>query len=51
MRELHTAFEEESKRAENVTSEMRNQYNTMIRDRDEKIGELDSELNSGTKSL
>lgn len=48
---LNTAFEEEGKRAYQMTSEMKAQYGVMVKDLDEKIGTLDKELNGGEADL
>ena len=49
--DLNQAFEEESKRTFNTNYEMKQQYNMMVRDRDEKIQELQEEFQSTSNEL
>eukprot|EP00358_Blepharisma_japonicum_P004044 CAMPEP_0202945528 /NCGR_PEP_ID=MMETSP1395-20130829/6572_1 /ASSEMBLY_ACC=CAM_ASM_000871 /TAXON_ID=5961 /ORGANISM="Blepharisma japonicum, Strain Stock R1072" /LENGTH=161 /DNA_ID=CAMNT_0049645659 /DNA_START=131 /DNA_END=613 /DNA_ORIENTATION=+ len=49
--DLNQAFDEESKRAFQMTSEMKAQYKVMVKDLDEKIGNLERELNGGESDL
>lgn len=49
--EINQCFEEESKKGFQINSEMKMQYRTMLKDREDKISQLEEELYSGEKEL
>jgi len=51
LRELDQGFEEEKKRTLEVTTDMMQQYRTMVRERDEKITGLENELYGNERDL
>ena len=51
MKEIHDGFEEESKQAFTNISDMKAQYSSMVKDRDEKIESLETELKEVTGDL